>query len=117
MIEQILHWIDLIWVPIVFVVVAKQHRWIAVGFVLSCLMVMRMQYELLSEWGFGAEGLPNMLLSSSPFTRGQVVYGIFFLIYLLLSHYSRKTAPVIYMAASISIFFMAFVVSAVVMSL
>ena len=117
MFAEFLNWIDLIWVPIAFFVVAKPHRWYAVAFILSCLMVMRMQYELIAEWGFGTEGFPNMLLDSPPYLRGVVVYSLVFVLYLLLSHYSRKTAPVIYMAASISIFFVAFVFSFIVMSL
>ena len=47
--------------------------------------------------------------------RGYVVYGIFNFLYLLLSHYSPYTKGIIYLAASLSIFFMAFTVSCVVL--
>lgn len=115
--ELILNYIDLIWAPVVYFVVAKQHRWYAVGFVLSCLMMLRMQYELIDEWGFGEEGFPDMLLDSHPYVRGIITYSVIFALYLVLSIYSKKTNPVIYMAASISIFFIAFITSFVIMSL
>ncbi len=115
--EVILQWIDLIWAPVVFFIVAKKHRWYAVGFVLSCLMVMRMQYELIAVSGFGTEGIPNFAMDSHPYIRGLVCYSAIFALFIVLSLYSKKTDPIIYMAASISIFFMALISTSVIMSL
>lgn len=112
-----LQYLDLLWAPVIFFLVDKKHRWYAVGFVLACLMMLRMQYELISEWGFGEEGFPDMLLDSNPYIRGVVIYSVIFVLYIGLSLYSQRTAPIIYMAASISIFFFAFILSFVLMSL
>ena len=115
--ENILNYIDLIWIPIVFFAVGKRHRFYAVGFVIACAFMLRMQYELLEEWGFGEEGFPNMLLDSNPFIRGIITYSVFNGLFTVLSLYSKKTDPIIYMAAAISIFFMAFIISSIVMCL
>ncbi len=115
--DVILSYIDLIWAPIIFFLVAKKHRWYAVTFVLGCLLMMRMEYELIDSWGFGKEGFPNMLLDSDPYIRGIITYSIIFAIFIVLSLYSKRTEPVIYMAACLSIFFFALIVSFVIMSL
>lgn len=115
--DIILQWIDLIWAPIMFFMIDKKHRYYAVGFVFACLLMLRMQYELINEWGFGEEGFPDMLLDSHPYTRGIITYSVIFCLYIVLSYYSKKTQPVIYMAASISIFFFALLTSFIIMSL
>ena len=115
--DTILSYLDLIWIPIIFFMVGKRHRWYAVGFVVACSLMLRMQYELIEEWGFGEEGFPNMLMDSHPYVRGVITYSIIIALFIVLSLYSKKTEPVIYMAACISIFFIAFILSFIIMSL
>ena len=114
--QLILDWIDLIWLPVVFFVVEPKLRWIAVCFIISCMFMLRMQMELLEGFGFEKEGIPG-LMTSDPFQRGLITYSTIILLYVVLSVQSKRTDPIIYMAASITIFFIAFILSAVIMSL
>ena len=82
---------------------------------LLCMLTMRIGVELVRGSGFDT-GFFN-LLTSDIFNRAQIVYSIFIIIFLILSHYSPNTKGAVYMAASISIYFMAFVSSMVVMVL
>lgn len=85
----------------------------AAAFVLLCVLVLRLQIEIVHEMGFekGVTGLFDWPL----IIRGYVVYGVFFALYLLLSWFSPYTRGAIYLAASLTIFFMAFTVSSVVL--
>lgn len=116
MIAFILDWIDLVWLPVAFFCVHKPHRWLAVGFVLSCMFMLRMQFELTQSLGFGKEGIPG-LMDSNPYYRGLIVYSIFIALFIALSMWSKGATKTIYMAASITVFFAAFVVSTIIMAL
>ena len=96
--------------------VDKKHRLLGAGFVLSCMLMLRMQFELIEAVGYEKEGIPG-LMDSNPFRRGQVVYSIFTLILIVLSVYSRQTLKTVYLAACISIFFIAFILSTIIMAL
>lgn len=111
----ILQWIDAIWIPLVLVGVHKAQRWWGLGFVLLCMVMMRLQVDLMQSIGhpFGI----LQLLPFHVFTKGQIVYSIFYALYIILAHYSPNTNGFIFMAASISMFFMALTVSMIVMLL
>lgn len=108
-------WLDAFWLPIAVLVVHKGQKWKAAAFVLLCMLVFRLQMEIMDSTGFqtGFTGLVKMSL----YHRGLIVYGIFTLLYLILSRLSPYTKGIIYIAASLSIFFMAFFVSSIVMIL
>lgn len=110
---HIYEWVDLLWLPIALLVVHKGQRVEAGAFVLICILVMRLQIEILESTGF-SKGFTG-LLDSSVYNRGLVVYGIFIMLYLVLSYFSPRTRGAIYLAASLSIFFMAFVASTIAM--
>lgn len=112
---MVFQWIDLIWVPLVFAVVDKTQRWKATGFVLGCILALRLQNELLEEFHLSSGLLP--FLDSPVFTRGIIVYGVFILLYLWLSKYYKHFDPFIFLAASLTLFGIAFCVSSVVMLL
>jgi hypothetical protein len=107
------NWLDAVWVPIAALAVNQGQRLKAMAFVGLCMIVMRLQIEIVNSTGFktGFTGLWN----ASLYHRGLITYSIFIMIYLLLSYLSPYTKGVIYLAASITIFFMAFVVSSFVM--
>ena len=107
------NWLDAIWIPIAAIAVHKGQRLKAMAFVGLCMLVMRLQIEIVQSTGFktGFTGLWN----ASLYHRGLVTYSLFIMIYLLLSYFSPYTRGVIYLAASISIFFMAFVASSIIM--
>lgn len=114
--SMVLNWLDLIWLPVVFFMVQKRLRWIAVGFVTACILMLRMQYELLEEFDLQKEGIPGML-TSDPFKRGMVVYSIMILLYLILTMLSKRTMTAVYLAASITIFILSFTLSSIIISL
>lgn len=107
------NWLDAVWLPIAGLAVHKGQRLKAVAFVLLCMLVMRLQIEIVQSTGFktGFTGLWD----ASLYHRGVITYSVFIFLYLLLSYYSPYTRGVIYLAASISIFFMAFAVSSFIM--
>ena len=108
-------WADVIWIPIAAVSVHKGQRIKAVAFVLFCMLTMRIQDELIRDTGYET-GYLNFM-QSDIFNRAQIVYSVFIVLYLILSHYSPHTKGVVYMAASISIYFMSFITSMLVMVL
>lgn len=110
-----LDWMDALWIPAALFIVHKKQRIKAVFFILACMLSLRLQAEMIELTGFNA-GFTGLLESSS-FKRGQIFYSICIGIYLILSYYSPRTKGVIYMAASLSIYFMAFVGSMVLMSI
>ncbi|NCC22718.1 MAG: hypothetical protein EOM26_09700 [Alphaproteobacteria bacterium] len=114
--DTIFHWIDLIWLPLTWFVVVKEHRFYALGFVLACIFSLRLQYELLVTMHAEEEGLFG-IIAMDPFARGLVTYGFFVFGFLVLSHYSPRTGGVIYMAAAISLYFAAFIVSMLFMAI
>ena len=77
------------------------------------MTVLRLQIEIAQEMGF-AKGVTG-LIDWPLIIRGYVVYGVFFFVYLLLSYLSPYTRGAIYLAASLTIFFMAFTVSSIVL--
>ncbi|HPQ50407.1 MAG: hypothetical protein H6864_09845 [Micavibrio sp.] len=106
-------WLDTVWLVITPLIVHKRQRWKALAFMLLCMFVLRLQVEIIQSTGFetGFTGL----LDWSLMNRGFVVYGFFSTLYLLLSYFSPFTHSAIYLAASLSIFFMAFTASSIVL--
>ena len=106
-------WVDVVWVPVAAVAVHKGQRLKAMAFVILCMSVMRLQIGIIQSTGFdkGFSGFWD----ASLYHRGLVTYGVFIMLFLVLSYYSPYTKGVIYLAASISIFFMAFTVSSLIM--
>lgn len=111
----IYQWIDLFWLAMVLIAVHKQHRLLAVGFVLSCVFMLRLQVEIMESIGYGTGIL--RALDSHVFERGLVAYSVIYLLYFLFAHYSPGSRRVIFMAASLSMFFFALTVSTFVMVL
>ena len=112
---MIYQWIDLIWIPLGFFAVHKEQRGWTIGYIIGCMMMMRLQVEVMQEIGYptGISGLLNYQV----FDKGLIVYSIFYALYLVLGHYSPNTKGPVFMAASISLFFTAFFVSSIVMVL
>lgn len=103
------------WLPIAFFGVHERHRWWAAGFVVSCMLMMRLQAELMSHGGFEF-GILH-LMNASVYSRGLATYSIFYILFLIMAHYSPRTEGVIFMAACLSIFFLAMFVTMFVMVL
>lgn len=113
--EFITYWADTLWLPIIVFLVHKQHRWWTLGLVLGCFITLRLQTEIMHTINF-----PNGIMgfmTSKVHSRGQIVYSIFYILFLLMAHFSPNTRGAVFMAACLAIFFMAFVVSMFVMVL
>ena len=108
-------WLDLMWIPIALIIVHKGQRIKACAFILVCMMVMRLQLQIFEMMGF-AKGITGFIDWPLIF-RGYAIYGIFISLFLILSYFSPYTRGPVYLAASLSIFFMAFTVSSIVLIL
>lgn len=115
MLSFIYQWIDLIWLPLGWFVVRKRHRFMTVAFIATCILTLRTQAELIDSTGY-ATGFLN-LMDSPVLPRGMVVYGIIIMLFLILAYYSPRTKNVIFFAAALSIYILAFCLSLLIMSL
>lgn len=111
----LIDWIDALWIPAAFFIVHKKQRIKAICFIIACMVSLRLQAEMITLTGFDTGFIA--LFDGNVFRRGMLFYSICIASYLLLSYYSPRTRGVVYMAASLSIFFMAFVGSMILMSL
>tara|TARA_B100001093_G_C26056009_1_gene688427 strand:- start:31 stop:378 length:348 start_codon:yes stop_codon:yes gene_type:complete len=113
MLNNIYLWADILWLPIVFFLVHKQHRWWAMGFVIGSMIMMRLQVEIMGYGGYenGIMGVWGIGVHA----RGLIVYSTFYIIFLLLAHFSPNTKGVVFMAACLGLFFMAFFSSMILM--
>tara|TARA_R110001592_G_scaffold3525_18_gene20023 strand:- start:8231 stop:8578 length:348 start_codon:yes stop_codon:yes gene_type:complete len=111
----IYYWIDVIWIPILFFGVHKKHRWWALGFVISTMILIRLQSEIMTHIGYEYGIIGYMTINVH--TRLLAVSSFFYALYLLMAHFSSKTQGVVFMAASLSFFFMIFLIGSLVMLL
>ena len=112
---DIMNWVDLAWVPFAMLAVHKGQRFKAVMFVLSCVLTLRLQLELMTEIGYPNGIMPFMTYPLMD--RGLITYGAFIALFLLLSHFSREKDGYVYMAAAITVFMAAFCVSSFILIL
>lgn len=108
-------WPDLLWLLMILLVLHKGQRLIAIGFVLSGMLMLRLQVELMQEIGY-PNGILN-ILNNDLFHRGLITYSAFYLFYILIMYFSPGSLKSVKVAASISIFFVALCVSTGIMAL
>ena len=113
--ELIYQWIDVLWLPVAWFAVHKQHRLKAIAFVVTCMLVLRTQVELIESTGYPTGYLP--IMDSPVFTRGLIVYSLSITLFLVLAHYSPRTTGVVFLAAGLTIFFGSFCLSMILMVL
>lgn len=112
---SILQWIDLIWLPLAWLVVGKKQRWWALATIASCMVMMRLMAELMETISYPS-GIIGLLAMPVEY-RGIAVYNFFYMGYLILAYYSPRTYSSVFMAASITIFFASWLCFAFVMVL
>ncbi len=103
----IYYWADVIWLPILFWGVHKRHRWWALAFGIATMVLVRLIAETITFIGY-----PNGIMGFSEmpvYTRGMIVNTVFYILFLIMAHFSPKTEGIVFMAACLSIFFMIFV--------
>ena len=115
MTEHIYQWLDLVWLPVAWFVVHRNHRWMALGFILTCALTLRTQVELMKSVGFETGILP--LLNGPLMARGMIAYGIAIALYLILAHFSQGTSKMIFLTASITIYIVTFCLTMILMLL
>lgn len=107
------HWLLLFWIPVALFIVHKGQRLKSSGFILLLALLLNLQIDLMHSTGFakGFTGFIKMDLEQ----RGLIVHSIFIALFLLLSYLSPRTKGAIYLAASLSLFFMSFFISSIFM--
>lgn len=113
--QTLYQWIDLFWVPVALVITERGKKLLTCFFVLSTVLLLRLQVELLQQLGYprGFFGF----MSSDIFARGLIAYGAFVAFFLLIAHYSKGSDKNVHIAASITILIAAFCVSLFIMVL
>lgn len=108
-------WVDIIWIPIVYLTVHKKHKWYAVGFVVASMVLIRLLAEIMTHIGYG-NGIMGFM-DSKVHTRGLWVTAFYYVILIFAAHFSPKTKGIVFMAACLTIFFAIFLTASVVMLL
>ena len=114
-IDFVWQWIDFVWIPIGLIVVNKKQRIMTVIFILTCLLTLRTQVELMESINFNTGILP--LMKYSLLGRGMVVYSIVIALFLILARYSPSTRGYIFFACVLTIYIFAFTLSMLLMIL
>ncbi|MDH5723430.1 MAG: hypothetical protein OEY94_08940, partial [Alphaproteobacteria bacterium] len=73
------------------------------------------QVEIMEYGGYSNGIMP--IWNIGVHARGLIVYSLFYIIFLLLAHFSPNTKGVIFMSACLGLLFMAFVSSMILMLL
>jgi len=113
--ETILSKIDLIWVMIGFLIAKGKFRILSALFALCCFLMVRLQTELMVEVGYDY-GILNWI-DMPILYRAMIVYGVFIGLFFTLVATSKERNAYIFMAAGITLFTIAFCISAAVMVL
>lgn len=106
-------WCDILWLPALLFVVHKPQRLLAAGYVVFCMIMLRLEVGFINEMGF-TNGLTGFITMQA-FSRGLIVFSIGSLIFGGLSYVSPRTKGSIYLAASITVFFTSSLISFIVM--
>ncbi|MES2728601.1 MAG: hypothetical protein V4621_00700 [Pseudomonadota bacterium] len=112
--DLIYPWLDALWLPVGLILVQPGQRLRTGLFIVLCMIGMRLQIEVAHD-----SALMGILgwLPLDAFQRSLIVYSFFIGMFLVLTIFSPQTRGPIFMAASLSIFFMAFFVTSVIMLL
>lgn len=113
--QTLLQWIDLLWIPAGFLAAERGKRLFTAAFAGACILLLRLQVELMNGIGFTHGFLGFM--TSAVLYRGMAVYGFFILLLLVLAYYSKGGDKNIHIAASITLMIAAFCVSTFIMVL
>lgn len=113
--QNLLQWLDLAWVVIALIVARKEQRVWVLGFFAGCMIMMRLEVELMQSIGYN-QGIIG-LLDYGVQARGLAVFSLFYLIFLVWLMFSPYAKGTILMAVSISIFFTAAFISMLAMCL
>lgn len=108
-------WVDGVWILVALLLAKKNQRLVSIAFIVSCMLMMRMQVEMLASAGF-AHGIFK-LLPYTIFERGLACYSLLYTVYCAFLKFSPGSRGSILLATVISLFFIGFFVSSFVMLL
>ncbi len=108
-------WADVIWLPIIFFIVHKKHRWWSLGFVISSMVLIRLLAEIMTYIGY-ENGIMG-LMDANVHTRGLFVSSFFYFLFIIMAHYSSGTRGAVFMAGCLTFFFAIFVTGSLIMVL
>lgn len=106
-------WILLFWIPVGALIVHRGQRWKVGLFALLLAFVLRLQVDVMQSFGF-AKGFTGFVDIGAA-QRGVVIHSVFIALFILISYLSPQTKGPIYLAASLSLFFMSFFLSCFIM--
>lgn len=110
-----LQWIDALWLIPAVLLLRRDRRFWAVGFIGACMLMLRLQAELMENLGYPYGMLSFM--KSHVFYRALVVYGLFTAVYLAAARFSPYAQGTVLMATSLAFLFAAFAATFLVMVL
>lgn len=109
------NWLDLIWIPITFIVLPRI-QWLEALIVIICSSIMlRLQIEVVETYG-RVQGWTGWLPYDA-YHKGLVTYSVIIAIYILLMLFLVKNKWKAHFLLSLSIFFNAFIISSIVMAI
>jgi len=109
-------WIDVLWLLAAFILVHPGQRMMSALFVGLSMVMMRLMVELMDFIGY-PNGFFGIMPQYNAFDRGLLVYSAYYVLFFVMAHYSPGSRGPIFMAASISMFFMALFTTIVAMVL
>jgi hypothetical protein len=98
-----MEWIDALWIPVFILLLHKNQRILAAGFVLCNMLMLRMIAELMDWIGYPSGFLDIWDLPA--LQRGFWIYGAGYFLYLVIALYSPKSEGPLFIAMSITLFF------------
>ncbi|MEM9469289.1 MAG: hypothetical protein AAF988_03915 [Pseudomonadota bacterium] len=110
---NLMEWFDLLWVPVAVLVCKGSEKIKSAFFVLTCVLMLRLQVSLMERIGFNKGFL--QWIDMSLLHRGMIVYGVAIVVFLALVAWSKGSNTYVFIAAGITVFIAAFIVSTVVM--
>jgi len=113
--QTLCQWLDLVWIPIALLTMEKGKRIFTCLFIGGCVLLLRLQVQLLQEIGFPKGFLG--LMDTPLLMRGQITYSVFIMLFMVLAYFSKGTDHSVHIAASITIMLASFCVSMLVMVL
>lgn len=113
--QLIYQWLDVLWLPVGWFVVHKNHRWLALAFIATCILTLRTQVELMKSIGFPTGMMP--VLEGPIYDRGLIAYSVIIGIFLILAYLSPTTSRIVFFTATLSIFILAFCLTMLLMVL
>ena len=108
-------WLDALWIPVFILMLHRNQKLWAAGFVVCNIIMLRMMAELMTWIGYPTGFIT--LLDVDLITRAMILHSAICLLYLTIALYSPKSDGPMFIGMSISLFFVTSVLFSVIMVL